>query len=129
MDVGRWFEKAERFRRAAYSELEAGRYDIACFMAQQAAELALKGCLIRLTGSRPYTHLLSELLEILFRVSGERDEGALACARVLEEHHLQARYPNARMKDYLRAEAEEAIRCMEAILGYVGRVLGAGREG
>ncbi|MGC8974462.1 MAG: HEPN domain-containing protein [Thermoproteus sp.] len=51
-----WARKAARYREYAKEDLANGRYDSAAFFAQQAAELLLKGVLIRLTGSRPLTH-------------------------------------------------------------------------
>ncbi len=119
MDVRMWKTKAERFRKAAESEFEEGRYDVASFSAHQAVELYLKGIIIERTGSKPYTHLLTELLSILFELFGSRDEKVMRCASSLEVHYLQARYPDSRLKDYTREEAEEALRCMEVILNFV----------
>ncbi len=119
MDVRIWKVKAERFRKAAESEFERGRYDVASFSAYQAVELYLKGLVIERTGSKPYTHLLTELLSILFELLGSRDEKVMKCASSLEVHYLQARYPDSRLRDYTREEAEEALRCMEVILNFV----------
>ncbi len=119
MDVRIWKLKAERFRRAAISELEEGRYDVASFSAQQAVELYLKGFIIEKTGSKPYTHLLTELLSLIFELVGKRDENVKRCAASLEVHYLQARYPDSRLKDYTKEEAEEAVRCMEVILNFI----------
>lgn len=61
----RWLKKANRFEEDALDNLNKRRYDLACFAAQQASELRLKGLLIKITGTRPYTHLLSELVDAL----------------------------------------------------------------
>jgi len=43
--------------------------------------------------------------------------------RRLEDHYLQARYPNARMSPYGVGEAEEAYKVAEAVLGECGRAI------
>ena len=49
----------------------------------------------------------------------------MRCAEALEMHYIQARYPDARINDYRRWEAEEAIRCMEVVWNYVREVVGS----
>jgi HEPN domain-containing protein len=63
MAFEQWLHKAERFRNYAKEDLVNHRYDSAAFFAQQSVELLLEGILIRATGSRPITHLISELLQ------------------------------------------------------------------
>ena len=119
----RWFRKAERFGEEARDNFEKGRYDLACFSAQQASEMRLKGLLISLTGAKPYTPILSELAEAL-EAAGINVPGEVKrCCRSLEEHYLQARYPDARVNEYGRDEAEEALRCMEVVRRFVEEVL------
>ena len=60
MSYEAWIRKA-LIREYAEEDLRSGRYDSAAFFAQQAAE----DMLIKLTGSRPLTHAVSELLEYL----------------------------------------------------------------
>ncbi|WP_439959501.1 HEPN domain-containing protein [Vulcanisaeta thermophila] len=40
---------------------------------------------------------------------------AIRCAKLLSEHYIGARYPNARLLDY----AEECIKCMELVFQHV----------
>ena len=63
-----WIRKALRFRECAEEDLRGGRYDSVAFFTQQAAEFLLKGVLI--TGSRPLTHAVSELLAYLAKALG-----------------------------------------------------------
>ncbi|MEZ0318418.1 MAG: HEPN domain-containing protein [Pyrobaculum sp.] len=96
-----WLNKAMRFRDYAKEDLTAGRFDSAAFFAQQAAELLLKGILIAKTGSRPVTHSVSELLHYLAKLVGrEPPEEVARCAELLEQHYVQARYPDARINNY-----------------------------
>lgn len=118
-----WLSKARRFREYAKEDLARGRFDSAAFFAQQAIELLLKGILIKLTGSRPITHSISELLNYLGKVLGRNITGdVVRCAESLEQHYVQARYPDARINDYRKWEAEEAVRCMDEVWDYVQQV-------
>ncbi len=107
--VRKWIEKAEENLRAAEVLMERGMYAAACFHAQQAAEMALKGLLINLAGIQPLTHSLVEIAE---RV---REHSTIILPHVselrwLQEHYLQTRYPNARLSEYVAEEAERAVR-------------------
>ena len=120
-----WIRKALRFREYAEEDLRSGRYDSAAFFAQQAAEFLLKGVLIKLTGSRPLTHAVSELLAYLAKALGRPvPEDVMRCAEALETHYIQARYPDARLNEYRKWEAEEAVKCMDAVWRYVREVAG-----
>ena len=94
-----------------------GFYPEACLFAQQAAEFYLKGLLIKLTGSRPYTysvlHLLRSYLSLLGR---EPDENVAMCAKLLSEQYIGARYPDARLLEYDRDDAEMCLKCLEVVL-------------
>jgi len=100
--------------------LQRGFYAETCFFAQQAAEFLLKARLIELTGSRPYTHSVLHLLELLARLLGREMGGdVVRCAKYLTEQYVASRYPDARLLDHDRADAEECIRCLELIHGVV----------
>lgn len=115
-----WLAKAERFRRYAKEDLEKSRFDSAAFYSHQSVELLLKAFLIKLTGARPLTRSTSELLAILSRaLDGRIPESVIRCSEELEQHYVQARYPDARISEYRRWEAERAIECMEVIWSYV----------
>jgi len=120
----RWMDKARRFLAVAKRDLNDGYYDFAALNSQQAAEFALKALLIKKTGFKPYTHSISELLDALSEVV-EIPAQVRACED-LEEHYVQARYPDARLRDYRREEAEKAVTCAEVIVSYVEGVLEEG---
>ncbi len=113
-----WLEKLKSFEKNAENALKMELYDIACFSCQQAVELYLKGKIIDKSGSKPYTHSLVELLKIIGTLGHEVPNDILKCAKELGEHYSQARYPDARITEYERDEAEKAMRCMEEILEY-----------
>ncbi len=100
--------------------VDRGLYNEACFFAHQAVEFYIKGKLIELTGSRPYTHSIAALLEQLLGILQRRPNGEVVkCAKLLTEQYVSSRYPDARMLDYDRDDAEECLRCMELVLSNV----------
>ncbi|MFP3199022.1 MAG: HEPN domain-containing protein [Thermoproteus sp.] len=116
-----WMEKAERYRSYARRGFEDGAYDLACSLAQQSAEFLLKALLIREVGARPLTHSLHEMVKRFAQLLGEEPpEDVARCAKSLEGHYVQARYPDARVGPYERWEAEECLRCMEALWRWTG---------
>jgi len=118
--VESWLRRAAKFREYAHEDLRAGRYDSAAFFAQQSVELALKALLIKLTGSRPQTHATGDLLGLVEKALGVVfPEDVRRCAELLEQHYIQPRCPEARLSDYRRWEAEEAVECMEKVWAHV----------
>ena len=125
MSYEAWIRKALRFRECAEEDLRDGRYNSFAFFAQQAAEFLFKGMLIKLTGSRQLTHAVSELLGYLGKALGRSvSEGVGRCAEALEAHYVQARCPDARLSGCRGWEAEEAVKCMDAVWRYVREVAG-----
>lgn len=105
--ASRWYAKAERYKSLAYEFLQRGMYAESCFFAQQAAEFYLKAKLLELTGSRPYSNSILHMLREVSAVrSAEMGEGLARCAKYLTEQYISARYPDARMLDYDREDAE-----------------------
>ena len=105
--------------------LNRGEYDLACFEAEQAAQLAVKALLYELTGSTPRIHNLSELLGVLRRFLDEagleketETVASFALARrkqlwMLEEAYYRGRYG---LVEYVRSEAETCIRVARELL-------------
>ena len=62
------------------------------------------------------THSVSQLLELLAKTLNKPvPEEVMRCAEILEEHYVQARYPDAWLNEYRR---------WEAVWGYVREVVG-----
>lgn len=125
-------EEAKRWLRQAQSDLEAARwnaqggfYNIACFLAQQAGEKALKSLLYYLGARRKalLTHSLVEMIR----------EAATKCpavkevieeARELDLHYIPSRYPNGLpggypFEFYSERMAGQAIDAANKILSLV----------
>lgn len=56
-------ERARHFHRLSSYDVREGRYDIALFHLEQAAQLAIKAYMLRELGSFPRVHSLYELIE------------------------------------------------------------------
>ena len=118
--ASRWYARANRYRELSRDMLGRSYYPEACFFAQQAVEFYLKGRLIELTGSRLYTHSIVTLLRQVASVLNKPlSDDIIRCAKLLTEQYIGSRYPDARMLDYDRADAEDCVKCMEMVMNYV----------
>ena len=89
---GDWLTQAVRNVEQAKDSASSGRHEWACFAAQQAAEMAVKGLHLGL-GQEAWGHVVRRLLEELpekVQVPGE----LLDRARVLDAYYVPTRYPN-----------------------------------
>ncbi len=99
----------------------AGRHEWACFAAQQAAEMAVRGLHLK-CGQEAWGHVVRRLLEDLpehVGVPAELVEGA----RTVDLHYLPTRYPNgheagAPGEHYGPLQSTEAIRCAHQIVEF-----------
>jgi HEPN domain-containing protein len=104
-----WTEKARVFLEEAERHVRVGYYWLACFEAQQAAELYLKALLVALTGTHPYTHDLVELLKTFEELGIEVSEELKVYGDALTPHYTLARYPGRKPLSY---DEERARRCV-----------------
>lgn len=123
----RWLEQAEEDLRWAKDLAERGGYHIACFLAQQIGEKAVKAVL--------YGHgeeiVIGHSIERLCR-SASRWEPTLTehVARwsILDGHYVPTRYPNSLpdsipARVYTRDAAQEAVRLADEIVGFARDVI------
>ncbi|GBD08986.1 hypothetical protein HRbin22_01233 [Candidatus Thermoflexus japonica] len=123
----RWLEQAEADRKGGQLLLEGGSYHLACFIAQQVAEKALKAFLYA-QGEEIVT---GHSVEALCRWAAEYDlefEALRPEVAPLDGHYLPARYPNSvpdsiPARIYNRAIAVEALRMADRVLELVRRKL------
>lgn len=102
-EAARWYRQASFDLKAARWNREGGFHDTACFLAQQAAEKALKSLLYYRGARRTalLTHSLVEMVqELAAPVSETPPEAAPVIAaladqaRSLDLHYVPSRYPN-----------------------------------
>jgi HEPN domain-containing protein len=117
----------QRYRRQAIHSLESakrdqaeGDHDWACFKAQQASELAIKGY-IRASTAFVTGHSLTKLLADM---GGAIPEEIIVCARELDKVYIPSRYPDvydwgAPMDYYAESDAQASILCASRILEWL----------
>lgn len=124
-EAQRWLRQAQHDVRAAEWSLQGGFHDTACFVAQQAAEKALKSLHYFLgTGRRVLlTHSVVTLLRKAQRAVPALDT-CLEGARELDLHYVLSRYPSGLPSGYPhqfygRETAEKAIAASRQIVAAV----------
>lgn len=124
-EFGRWRAEADTALRAARLQADAGLHNWACFAAEQATQLAVKGLLHGL-GRGPWGHDLVRLGEQI----AETDEVPVQVGdamRRLGRHYIPARYPDAHPSGppgihYAESDSAEALTDASRVLSYVDRI-------
>lgn len=125
------FEDAEDFLSSAKDLFQTKRWSKACFLCQQAAEIAVKGALNAI-GRERKGHDVHRLLEEL----GSYKEETLQFiddAKMLDQYYIPTRYMNAFAEGSAKAhfterQAKEAIEIAERIISEMKR-MSYGTEG
>jgi HEPN domain-containing protein len=120
-EARRWFQQAYYDLKATRWNIEGGFYDTACFLAQQAAEKALKSILY-FTGSRRKALMTHSTVEMVREV-GKKINPLLDLineARELDLHYIPSRYPNGIPSGYPhqfygKKNADQALVAAEKI--------------
>jgi HEPN domain-containing protein len=125
----RWVEQAKEDLKWAKELARLGGYHLACFLAQQVAEKALKGYLYGQGEEIVLGHSVERLCEIASsydpRFSEKRNTWATLDA------YLPTRYPNAvpdsiPARIYTESVAKEAVSLAEEVVHFVEEALGLG---
>ena len=124
-EARRWFQQAHYDLKATRWNIEGGFFDTACFLAQQAAEKALKSILY-FTGSRRKALMTHSTVEMV-RESGKKINSLnelINEARELDLHYIPSRYPNGIPSGYPhqfygRKNADQALAAAEKIFNAI----------
>lgn len=124
-EFSRWREEADRALAGARREATAENHNWSCFLAEQAAQLAVKALLHGL-GRAPWGHDLEQLTRAAGEAGVELSDEVTAAARLLARHYIPARYPDAHPaaapgSRYVAEDSAGALRAAEALLGWVDR--------
>ena len=119
----RWRTEAERALHGARLQAREGLHNWACFAAEQAAQLAVKG-LLHGIGRGPWGHDLPRLGDMVAEDGIPVPPDVADRMRRLGRHYIPARYPDAHpsgpaASHYGEADAAEAIRDSEDVLRFV----------
>lgn len=124
----RWLEQAEADRHGAQLLLDGGSYHLACFVAQQVGEKALKAFLY----AQGEEVVIGHSVEALARWAAEYDAEFAALREAvapLDAYYIPTRYPNGLpgnipARVYTRNAALETVRMADLVLDLVRRRLG-----
>lgn len=116
----RWLEQARHDQGAATDLLTAGRFNVACFLAQQSAKKTVKGYLIAQGAEEPWGHSVTRLLEDAATYNDEFN-ALMDTAKGLDKLYIPTRYPDSLPAGipataYTKAEAEQAIRWADSMI-------------
>lgn len=110
------------FLEDAERHLAGEHFWLTCFESHQAAELYLKSLIVAITGFHPYTHDLSELLDVLKKTGFAVSEEVVVASEILTPHYTLSRYPGKRAISYTRERAERCLQSAKLIIDWVREV-------
>ncbi len=118
----RWIKQAEADLSDALYSLQGKRYNLTCFLAQQAAEKALKGFLYLQGHEIVWGHSVAELLDDASASNPQflafKDKGAS-----LDRLYIPTRYPNGLpggipAESFTEKDAREALEMAREIIDF-----------
>jgi len=127
---GDWWRQAQHDLEAARQNARLRIFDWACFMAQQAAEKALKA-LVQHAGGDAWGHSVREIADLLPEGIATPQEVREALP-LLDRYYIPTRYPNAiasgtPAETYGAKDAETALGLCETVFRFVeGHLPGPG---
>ena len=121
----RWLEQAEADRHGVQLLFDGGSYHLACFIAQQVAEKALKAFLY----AKGEEFVIGHSVESLSRWAAEYDpefEGVREQVAPLDGYYIPTRYPNGLPESiparvYNRHAAQDTMQMADVVLQTVRR--------
>ena len=120
----RWLRQADHDLRIARGHHERGDYSDACFMAEQAAQKALKAFLIWQGQRSVPLHSVAQLAERCAEF--DPDFAAhITAGRILDQYYIPTRYPDALappavpFESYTQEQGERAVIAVQTLLALV----------
>lgn len=126
-EARRWLLQAKRDLDDANFSLEGERFNLACFLSQQAAEKALKAFLIE-NKEDPLGHSVAELCEAASLIDTEFRNIKKRVATI-DTYYIPTRYPNRLpggipSEAYLKEDAERALSICNEVIDMVEKKIG-----
>jgi len=121
-----WLRQAERDLETAKELIKVGSFEWSCFIAEQAAEKAVKAVFQKLNAFAT-GHSIFALLRILSKQLTV-DEELLDCGRKLDKYYIPTRYPNSfesgsPYEYFTRREAEDVVIYSKRIVEFSKGIL------
>jgi HEPN domain-containing protein len=119
----RWLSQGEQDLNDAEFNLSGKRYNVACFLAQQSAEKALKAYLFSKGAEEVWGHSVAELCKDAQTFYPEFRQ-LETIAAPLDKYYIPTRYPNALpggipSKAFDENDAKSAIRLAKEVIDFV----------
>jgi HEPN domain-containing protein len=116
-----WINQAIKDLKTAEDIAKSGSFEWSCFVAQQAAEKAVKAVFQKLNAVA-WGHSVLDLIKILSNKATVSEE-LVNCARTLDRYYIPARYPNSfesgsPYEYFTRKDAEDALVCSKRIIEF-----------
>lgn len=121
-----WIRQAQRDLDSAKSQMKESFFEWTCFIAQQAAEKAIKAVYQKM-GAEAWGHSVTDLLKGMQEEKDVPNE-LIEKGKQLDKFYLPARYPNSWVSgipgEYInREDAQNAINNSEKIIQFCMRFL------
>lgn len=125
----RWFKQSQRDLSDAQFNYGGARYNLVCFLAQQAAEKALKAYLYAQGAEEVWGHSVGELCADARALDSSFEE--LTAAETLDQYYIPTRYPNGLPGGipsdvYKDQDAQQALSRAKTVLEFVMKKLDGG---
>lgn len=120
-DPREWLNRARSDLALARGTGEGVYLEDLCYHAQQAAEKAVKGVLLKQNVRFPYTHDIAALLKLI-RDSRLDVPAEVREAEVLSAYAVAGRYPGV-VETVTPGDHEEAVRLAETVLAWAERLV------
>ncbi len=122
-EAGRWLQQANKDLDDARYTAQGRRFNITCFLAQQAADKALKDCLYHLGEELVLGHCCADLCKRC-AVLDMRFHDIRASAAALDKHYFPTRYPNGLpggipSEAFDEVDAERALTLSQRVIDFV----------
>ena len=121
-----WINQAEKDLKVAEELMKDESFEWSCFVAQQAAEKAVRAVFQKLNAAA-WGHSIFDLMRILSKKVVVNDD-LLNCARSLDKYYVPTRYPNgfesgSPYEYFTRRDAEDTIVCGRRIIEFCKGIL------
>ncbi len=121
-------ERSRRFLETAEMQFERGFHDLAVFSLEQALQLYLKACLLKLGVDYPRTHSVRKLLELTYKLTGAEEIKRILTDYAVELGSLEDAYITSRYvaREYSVEEAGRLRQVVKRLMEVVGGVVNRG---
>jgi len=121
-------ERSRKFFETAEMQFERGFHDLAVFSLEQALQLYLKACLLKLGVDYPRTHSVRKLLELAYKLTNAEEIKRILVDYAVELGSLEDAYITSRYvaREYSEEEARRLHQVVTRLMDIVGGVVNRG---